>query len=217
MQKLCTRCKQKKDLSAFSPDKRSSLGVQSSCKPCCAEKARELRAAKPELNREAKRRWRAKNKDKIHEYHLRYYAENAERIKKASIENYWLNVEKRRKRMAEVARLNRDKRREYEARRRAELPELSRAKAAKRRAAKLAAPGAGITRQDIADIIKKQRYHCAVCRVKLTSDYHVDHIVSLKAGGEHDKKNAQVLCPPCNTSKGAKHPVDFMQSRGFLC
>lgn len=217
MLKPCTTCKLEKPLSAFSPDKRNALGVYASCKQCCAEKARQARSAKPDAAKAAAARWREKNVEHVREYRTRYYADNAERLKMAAIENYWSNVEQRRKRMAEVAKINRDKRREYEARRRSDLPELNRSKTAKRRAAKNAAPGSGITRQDIADILRQQRYHCAVCKVRLTPGYHVDHVVPLKSGGEHDKRNAQILCAPCNTSKGAKHPVDFMQSRGFLC
>jgi 5-methylcytosine-specific restriction endonuclease McrA len=38
----------------------------------------------------------------------------------------------------------------------------------------------------------------------------------LKAGGTNDILNIQLLCKPCNLSKGAKHPIDFMQQRGFL-
>ena len=37
-----------------------------------------------------------------------------------------------------------------------------------------------------------------------------------KLGGEHDDSNIQLLCPPCNSSKQAIHPIDFMQRKGFL-
>lgn len=46
--------------------------------------------------------------------------------------------------------------------------------------------------------------------------YHVDHIQPLALGGSNDKTNLQLLCPTCNTKKSAKHPIDFMQSRGLL-
>lgn len=29
-------------------------------------------------------------------------------------------------------------------------------------------------------------------------------------------ENVQLLCSRCNLSKGAKHPVEFMQSQGYL-
>ena len=38
----------------------------------------------------------------------------------------------------------------------------------------------------------------------------------LARGGKHEASNLQLLCPPCNMSKNAKHPIDFMQQRGFL-
>jgi 5-methylcytosine-specific restriction endonuclease McrA len=46
--------------------------------------------------------------------------------------------------------------------------------------------------------------------------YHKDHVVPLALGGEHAPNNIQLLCPACNLSKGARHPVDFMQSKGML-
>lgn len=62
-----------------------------------------------------------------------------------------------------------------------------------------------------------QRWRCAVCEADLKKvGHHKDHIVPLAMGGEHVAANIQLLCPPCNLSKGAKHPVDFMQSKGRL-
>lgn len=61
-----------------------------------------------------------------------------------------------------------------------------------------------------------QRWKCAICRVGVKNGYHVDHILPLALGGEHAPGNLQLLCGPCNVRKAAKHPVDFMQSRGYL-
>ena len=44
----------------------------------------------------------------------------------------------------------------------------------------------------------------------------LDHYVSLKKGGLDDDANFQVLCGPCNSSKGARDPLEFAQSRGAL-
>ena len=41
-------------------------------------------------------------------------------------------------------------------------------------------------------------------------------IKPLARGGTNQRTNLQLLCPPCNLSKSAKDPIDFMQSRGFL-
>lgn len=61
-----------------------------------------------------------------------------------------------------------------------------------------------------------QRWKCAICAVSVREKYHVDHIMPLAKGGEHTPANLQLLCPSCNVRKSAKHPVDYMQSRGFL-
>lgn len=61
-----------------------------------------------------------------------------------------------------------------------------------------------------------QRWRCAACRVSVRKAYHLDHITPLARGGEHASRNLQLLCPPCNWSKNAKDPIDFMRERGRL-
>lgn len=64
-------------------------------------------------------------------------------------------------------------------------------------------------------LFKLQRGKCACCGVKLT-DNHLDHVIPIALGGPNEDWNMQLLCAPCNLSKHAKHPIDFMQQRGFL-
>jgi 5-methylcytosine-specific restriction endonuclease McrA len=45
---------------------------------------------------------------------------------------------------------------------------------------------------------------------------HVDHILPLALGGDNRRKNIQLLCPTCNLSKGAHHPIDHAQRNGLL-
>lgn len=62
-----------------------------------------------------------------------------------------------------------------------------------------------------------QRWRCAGCACDLkTSGHELDHIVPLALDGEHVDHNMQLLCPPCNREKNAKHPIDWAQSRGRL-
>jgi 5-methylcytosine-specific restriction endonuclease McrA len=66
-------------------------------------------------------------------------------------------------------------------------------------------------------IFEQQKGKCAACSVSLRkTGYHIDHIIALSKGGSNDPKNIQLLCPTCNLSKGAKDPIDFMQSLGRL-
>lgn len=66
------------------------------------------------------------------------------------------------------------------------------------------------------DLFRLQKGKCAICRCKLPKGYHLDHIEPLARGGTNDRHNVQLLCPTCNTRKGAKDPIAYMQSRGFL-
>lgn len=61
-----------------------------------------------------------------------------------------------------------------------------------------------------------QRGKCACCGLPLGNNYHMDHIMPLALGGTNTDDNIQLLRQRCNNQKHAKHPVDFMQSRGFL-
>lgn len=71
--------------------------------------------------------------------------------------------------------------------------------------------------KDISERLHKlQRGKCACCKRPLRSDFHRDHIMPLALGGTNTDDNIQLLCPPCNLQKHVKHPVDFMQQRGFL-
>lgn len=61
-----------------------------------------------------------------------------------------------------------------------------------------------------------QRGRCTVCRNKLSLSCHLDHIYPLSRGGSNTDDNVQLLCRECNQQKHAKHPITFMQSRGYL-
>jgi hypothetical protein len=70
------------------------------------------------------------------------------------------------------------------------------------------------TREEIEAIYDRQKHKCAACgkKAKLTAD----HYYPLSRGGTNHAKNIQGLCLSCNSAKNNKHPIDFMQSRGFL-
>ena len=61
-----------------------------------------------------------------------------------------------------------------------------------------------------------QRGKCACCGLPLGDNFHMDHIMPLALGGPNTDDNMQLLRQRCNNQKHSKHPVDFMQSRGFL-
>lgn len=95
-----------------------------------------------------------------------------------------------------------------------ENKDYSKAKVANRRAIIKSRPGK-VTRERINELMVLRAGKCACCMERLT-DYHADHIMPLALGGDNTNENLQLLCPSCNLSKSAKHPVEFMQQRGYL-
>ena len=67
---------------------------------------------------------------------------------------------------------------------------------------------------DLWIIYRQQQGRCAACEEakRLT----VDHIIPITKGGSNHLKNIQLLCRSCNSRKGNKHSVDFMQATGAL-
>ena len=114
---------------------------------------------------------------------------------------------------------NLEKRRDYNIAWRAANPGKKREHHRARRATKrnqlgVVTPGIELT------LIARQKYRCAApgCgkRVGGRLAYHLDHITPLAKGGLHDDTNLQILCAPCNMSKGAKEQSDFARERGML-
>jgi 5-methylcytosine-specific restriction endonuclease McrA len=141
------------------------------------------------------------DKEQLRKRGAEYKAKNPERVAQT----------KREYRMANRAIIN-AKGRAYSKRN----PERNAVRAQNRRA-RIKHSGGTIS-EDIAKQLKTaQRGRCGCCRKKLIANgYHLDHIMPLALGGAHKDANMQLLCAPCNLEKNAKHPLDFMRSRGFL-
>ena len=70
---------------------------------------------------------------------------------------------------------------------------------------------------DLADkLFKLQKGKCPCCAQPLGDDYHLDHKMPIALGGSNTDGNMQLLRAVCNLQKAKKHPIDFMQIRGFL-
>jgi 5-methylcytosine-specific restriction endonuclease McrA len=138
---------------------------------------------------------------KLREKSAKWRAANPEKVKESARKTKAKHAEKRRAEVREWFAANPERRAAYEQNRRA----------LKRKATGKLSP-------DIkGKLFSLQMGRCACCREKFKMhELHLDHIHPLSGGGEHIDKNMQLLCQPCNQSKYAKHPVDFMRERGYL-
>lgn len=98
---------------------------------------------------------------------------------------------------------------------RAANPEKRRIQRQNRKARKRA-NGGKLSSDLSANLFKLQRGKCTCCGLPLGDNYHLDHVIPLALGGANEDSNIQLLRAECNLKKSSKHPVDFMQSRGFL-
>ena len=143
--------------------------------------------------------YRLANKERMAEYMREWQRKNPEKVKARNDKWTAKNRDKVNARTARWVRANPHKRRAKEHNRRVR----------KRSGGKLS-PNIELK------LMKAQRGKCVCCKKSLKDERHLDHIMPLSLGGLNVDANIQLLCPPCNLRKNAKHPIDFMQSMGLL-
>lgn len=245
MIKTCTKCKAKKISGQFSKDARKRDGLSSWCKSCAGaatavwrsankEKINKTHAAYCAENKERIRAvsavWREANKEMIHATQAAYIASNPDKMRAKGVayrEKYpdkvratqaayrASNLEKRLIYAAAYRSANKEKNRARIAEWSAANPEKKRINNHNYRAIKRAA-GGKLSKDLTANLLKLQRGKCACCGQILGDDIHLDHILPLALGGSNTDDNIQLLRSLCNQRKHAKHPIDFMQEKGFL-
>ncbi|MFZ2541533.1 MAG: HNH endonuclease signature motif containing protein [Gallionella sp.] len=124
------------------------------------------------------------------------------------------NMEKEKRRGAKYRAANHEKTKARTKKYAKENPEVRRLYKHQRRVKERANCGK-LSRGIAAKLFKLQRGKCACCKKQL-KEYHLDHRMPLALEGPNTDDNIQLLCPPCNRQKCAKHPIDFMRSKGYL-
>ena len=203
------------------------------------------RAANPDKVRKNSRKWTAENQEKSRAIKAKWANANPDKVKAKSAAYYQKNSAKLIAAAKAWDKQNRDKanasdsawraknhdryKAAYTARHKAD-PERFRAIAAAWRRANPEAVKASDHRRRavakklhvnysrglIARLLKLQKGMCPCCRQPLGGNFHMDHIIPIARGGTSEDDNIQLLRAKCNQEKSAKHPIDFMQSRGFL-
>jgi len=200
------------------------------CRPCNLASASSWQKENKEKKAVYDAQYRAENKDRISNNKANYHAANAEEINQKRRMRYAKNPDAEKITMASYYKDNRDKllkdcasyyvankikHAEYGAAWRAANPEKKRLYEINRRARKLSS-GGKLSADIEQRLLKLQRGLCPCCKQPLWDDYHIDHIMPLALGGKNEDSNIQLLRAKCNMQKNAKHPINFMQQRGFL-
>ena len=184
--KTCSKCGEAKPASQFGKRASNSDGLHRYCKACASA----TYAA-----------WYATNSDKVKARAAAWDAAHPDRVKARS---------------AKWRATNPDNKKAHNRKWSSENPEAGRIYNQNRRARKREA-GGKLSNGLSGKLFTLQRGMCACgCGQPLGDDYHMDHQMPLALGGTNTDDNMQLLRSICNRQKHAKHPVEFMQSRGFL-
>lgn len=194
--KNCTKCGVLKSIDLFSKNKNKSYGVQPMCKDCFKVYYQNNKQTYSDNTK----KWVSENRDKANAKSVRFREKHPEKVKETQARYREKNIEKSRERYKRYHEKNRDKCRVHEQTRRA------------RKSFSDGKLSHGLRHR----LFELQKGKCPCCRNSLWDDFHMDHIIPLSGGGLNVDSNIQLLCKKCNLMKSSKHPVDFMQSQGYL-
>lgn len=168
----------------------------------------------------AKASYRKENQDKIKAYDAIYSAANAEERRQYQAQYRAENPEKAaaavRKSMIAYSAAHPE--RIAASKRKWRLSNMGRCRTHHHnRDARIKASAGALSRDIATKLMVLQRGKCANCAKSLrVVGYHMDHVTPIALGGENVDSNIQLLCPPCNLKKWAKHPIRWAQEQGRL-
>lgn len=217
---LCKKCLVAKELDQFPKDSRYENGRRKQCKEC----HNATRMAWIDANRDkvkalgkeaaAKRRSTKEGRDRHNEASKLYYTRHRESALAAAAKYRDAHNAKFVARIRKWQKANPGAVKSLRERWFAANPGAKKAYNQNRRT-RLKSTGK-LSKDIIPKLFALQKGKCPCCAQPLGSDHHLDHKMPLALGGSNTDGNMQLLRAQCNLQKSAKHPVDFMQSRGFL-
>lgn len=213
--KICTKCGVEKDASGFHRRSDTKDGLTSHCRLCRKSDAAKFYSKNASKINARQRKLRQESPEIVRAWEAKYRAKNRDSINAKTAEYCAANPMKRAETNARYRAANKEKVRDAVARWNAKHPNARRIVRQNRRAgimdssAKLS-PG-------LADkLMVLQRGRCACCGRRLGRNFHLDHIMPIALGGRNEDSNIQLLRATCNLKKNKRHPVEYMQGRGFL-
>lgn len=208
--KVCTKCGEAKLATEFGKHAQTRDGLRPECKVCSNRANAAWRIANPVRRKQITAKWRAKNPghcaewqkanpNKVRASNAAWQKANPGKVREKNAKWRTENLDKVKAAAAIWQAANGDARRIHKLNRRARA-----------NGGKLST---GITQR----LFDLQRGKCACgCKQPLGDNFHRDHIMPLALGGTNTDDNIQLLRAACNLQKHKKHPIDFMQQRGFL-
>lgn len=149
----------------------------------------------------------------------RYYLKNQPQCQKTKQAYRQKNLEKIRAKAAEYVQKTKERNKEKTALRHRLYHQNNKEKVRINkinRRARETANGSKLSKGIVEKLFAVQKGKCPCCGQPLGEDFHLDHIMPLAKDGGNVDSNVQLLRAKCNLQKQDRHPVDFMQSRGFL-
>ena len=220
--KICTKCKQEKELSEFSIRDIKRQYYKSHCKNC----DRLYRQENAEAIRIKRKIYDNKNKEKIRASDKEYRRNNSDKIKEYSKEHYEKNKEKIREQKKKYREENKIKIKEYRQKNREAISKrnsiyrqtedykISKRNSSHKRRAII--KSGNINTIELKELLNNTK-HCYWCNKKLNENkIQIDHYMPLSKGGTHTIDNIVISCPKCNLTKNAKDPYEFALSKGRL-
>lgn len=210
--KVCTKCREAKEVARFSANRSSRCGLQSECKDCRKSRAAAYYATHSEERIAYTIAYRNAHPEKAKVAHASWFSAHREE-KRAYCAAYGAaHREERSSYNAAYAAGHREERAARQSAHRAAHPEIQRAMKARKRARKRQVGGSW-TPADKSAQIARQKDRCFYCKRKLRKGeaFHFDHVIPL--AGERTSwngpENMVAACPTCNMAKSATDPMDF--------
>ena len=213
--KICTKCKQSKNLSEFGKDCTAKSGYKFRCKEC--------------INIDGRKRDLIRNKTEKRKAQRRIWDNTPEAIAKRCTNEYKKKAADRAKTPAaklqkkeyakseharELQRINRQteisqqKRKNYMSKPKSKLAKVLSEN--KRRAIKKSAEDGTVTPNSVKMLLIEQNNKCFHCNKELDNTKHLDHYIPLSKGGPHSINNVVWSCAICNIRKSNTMPTKLM-------
>jgi hypothetical protein len=112
--KICSKCKEEKELCFFSLDKTSKDGIRRHCNECRRIESKEYRTKNPEKRKETLNKYFEKNREDILEKSKANYYLDLEKTRDIKRKSYHNNKEKHKEKLKEYRIVNRERRTKYQ-------------------------------------------------------------------------------------------------------